>query len=61
MEKPVSLHFSDVLETVRINELKYHPFVRNEQYKLYNSLKLQIPKNTILEHVNYAENYESKQ
>ena len=34
MEKPVSLHFSDVLETVRINELKYHPFVRNERYKL---------------------------
>ena len=27
----------------------------------YNSLKLQMPENTILKHVNYAENYESKQ
>ena len=59
----VSLPLSDVLETVKekINELKYHLFVRNEQYKIYNSLKLQMPENAILLHVDYAENYESKQ
>ena len=38
----VSLLFNDALETVKekINELKYHLFVRNEQYKIYNNLKL---------------------
>lgn len=52
-----SLPFSDVLETVmeKISELKYHPFVRNEQYKICNNLKLQMPQNAILRHVDYAE------
>ena len=59
----VLLPFSDVLETVekKINELKYHLFVRNEQYKIYNDMKLQMPENTIRLHVDYAENYENKQ
>ena len=41
----VTLPFSDILETVKekINKLKYHLFVRNEQYKIYNNLKLQMP------------------
>ena len=31
--------FNEVLETVKeINKLKYHPFVRNEQDKIYNNL-----------------------
>ena len=47
------LPFSDVLETVKekISELKYHLFVRNEQYKIYDNLKLQMPENAILLHV----------
>ena len=51
------LPFSDVLETVmeKISELKYHPFVRNEHYKICNNLKLQMPENAILRHVDYAE------
>ena len=59
----VSQPFSDILETVKekVNELEYHPFVRNEQYKTYNNLKLQIPDNTILMHVDYVKNYENKQ
>ena len=38
----VTLPFSDILETVKekMNNLKYHLFVRNEQYKIYNNLKL---------------------
>ena len=59
----VTLPFSDILETVKekINKLKYHLFVRNEQYKIYNNLKLQMPENAILLLVDYAENYENKQ
>ena len=40
----VLLPFSDVLETVKekINELQYHLFVRNKQYKIDNNLKLQM-------------------
>ena len=59
----VLLPFRDVLETVekKINELKHHLFVRNEQYKIYNDMKLQMPENTIRLHVDYAENYENKQ
>ena len=40
----VSLPFSEVLETVKekINELKYHPFFKNEQYKIYDNLKQQM-------------------
>lgn len=55
--------FSDVLETVeeKINELKHHLFVRNEQYKNYNDMKLQMPENIIVLQVDYAENYENKQ
>ena len=40
-EKPSKfMPFNEVLETVqeKINKLKYHPFVRNEQYKIYNNL-----------------------
>ena len=59
----VYLPFNEVLEILKekINELKYHLFVRNEQYKIYNNLKLQMPENAILMHVDYAENYENKQ
>ena len=59
----VSFPLSAVLETIKekINKLKYYPFVRNEQYKIYNNLKLKMPKNAILLHVDYAENYENKQ
>ena len=59
----VSQPFSDVLETIKgkINELKSHPFVRNEQHKICNNLKLQIPENANLLHIEYAENYEKKQ
>lgn len=59
----VSFLFSDVLETVKekISKLQYHLLVRNEQYKIYNNLKLQMPENAILLLVDYAENYENKQ
>ena len=59
----VLLPFSDVLETVeeKINKLKHRLFVRNEQYKNYNDMKLQMPENTIVLQVDYAENYENKQ
>ena len=52
----VSLPFSDILETVKekVNELKYHPFVRNEQCKINNNLKLQMSKNAILLRVDYG-------
>lgn len=50
----VSLPVSEIFETVKekVNKLKYHLFLRNEQYKIYNNLKLQIPNNAILLHVN---------
>ena len=35
--------------------------MRNEQYKVYNKLKADMPENSILLHVDYAENYENKQ
>ena len=59
----ISLPFSYSLETVRekINELKCHLFIRNEQIQLYNNLKLQMSENTIPLRVGYAENYENKQ
>ena len=44
----------------KIEELKYHIFVRNEQYKDYNKLKAEMPENSILLHVDYAEKYENK-
>ena len=49
----LSFPFSDVLKTLKgkINELKYHPFFRNEQ----------MPENAIFLHVDYVENYENKQ
>ena len=50
----VSLPVSEIFETVKgkINKLKYHQFLRNEQYKIYNNLRLQIPNIAILLHVN---------
>ena len=59
----VSLSFSEFSETVKekINELKYRAFVRIEQYKIYNNLKLQMLENAICLHVDYTENYENKQ
>ena len=52
----VSFLFSDVLETVKekISKLQYHLLVRNEQYKIYNNLKLSMPENVTL-HIDYAE------
>ena len=59
----VSLPFSDVLETAKekINKFKYHPFVRNKQYRIYNNLKLQITGNTIFLYVDNVENYKNKE
>ena len=59
----LSFPFSDVLKTLKgkINELKYHPFFRNEQCKIFNNLKLQMPENAIFLYVDYVENYENKQ
>ena len=45
----------------KLNELKLHILVRNEQYKVYNQLKNDMPENNILLHVDYAESYENKQ
>ena len=55
----VSFLFSDVLETVKekISKLQYHLLVRNEQYKIYNNLKLPMPENVTL-HIDYAEIWE---
>ena len=52
----VSLAFSDILETVKekINELKYHLYIRNEHRKIYKNLKLQIPDNVIFVRVDYT-------
>ena len=49
----MSLSFSDVFQTVKakMNKLKNHLFARNEWCKIYNSLKLQVPENAILLHV----------
>ena len=41
--------------------VKLHIYVRNEQYKLYNNLKNEMSENSILLHVDFAENYENKQ
>ena len=48
----MSLSFSDVFQTVKVkmNKLK-NLFSRNERCKIYNSLKLQVPENAILLHV----------
>ena len=43
------------------NELKHHVFVRNERCKIYNNLKLQVPENAILLHVDHKDNYENRQ
>ena len=53
----VPLPFSDVLETAKekINKFKYHPFVRNKQYRIYNNLKLQMTGNTIFLYVDNVE------
>ena len=59
----VSLPVSEIFETVKekVNKLKYHLFLRNEQYKIYNNLRLQIPNIAILLHVKKAQNYGNKQ
>ena len=59
----VSLSFDQIEPTLneKIKELKLHIYVRNEQYKIYNNLKAEMGENSILLHVDYAENYENKQ
>ena len=51
---------SDILSN-KIKELKLHIHVRNEQYAVYNRLKEEMPGNSMLLHVDYAESYENKQ
>ena len=41
--------------------VKHHVFVRNERCKIYNNLKLQVPENAILLHVDHKENFENRQ
>lgn len=59
----VSTPFDEVESKLKtkIKELKLHIYVRNEQYKVYNKLKMEMPPNAILVHVDYSESYENKQ
>jgi len=59
----LSLSFDKAQSTLneKVKELKLHLFVRNEQYKVYNKLKVDMPESSMLLHVDYAENYENKQ
>ena len=45
----------------KIEKLKLHIFVKNEQYNIYSKLKEEMPENALLVHVDYSENYENEQ
>ena len=58
----LTAELSDIPDTLKnkIDELKYHHFVKNQQYNVYSSLKAELPLNSILMHVDYSEGYDNK-
>ena len=59
----IGTNYVDIEELMikKIKEVKYYVFVKNEQYRVYNELKSDMPENALLVHVDYVESYENKQ